>query len=490
MQNNSLANISMQSNIVLVAAWGAGMSSIVGILHDLGFENLVALDGTASQLTRHLEDKWVNMIIWHGKYEVQPHDWVIYSVAAVDSIEVQQMKKYIENAVQSETKVKTPKMLMSYFQFLWEVSKYFSTIGFAWTNGKSTSTSLAIHVAKQFVPSFGLGVLGALVPDFWNQNYVINQKVKWDLQAIFMSIFSHKGSIDYDLVKKYSFFVESCEYKRHFLNLDLDYVIITNIHLDHTDYFKDFDDYLWAYEELISNVRKKVYVLENNPEYKILSEKFPDKVEWVEVKKYNFQYLLGEHQNCNGSLVEAVCKPIIADKFPLTPLSQRGDIRMRIENFKGLWRRMEPLMDLPGGAMLYSDYGHVAESIYLWFDALKNKFPDKKLIVLFQPHQMNRVAREWNEFVVTLKKYDEVIIYDIYAAREHLDDIKLWREFLQNINSIQELWLLFAQEAWGSYLDKFDDLSSKLVQYTQDTIVVVYTAGDLDYDLRKWLKMC
>ncbi|MBO4515912.1 hypothetical protein J5751_00295 [bacterium] len=48
--------------------------------------------------------------------------------------------------------------------------------------------------------------------------------------------------------------------------------------------------------------------------------------------------------------------------------------------------------------MLFSDYGHMSTSIKLCHEALKQHFPDKKLIAIFQPHQINRVLREWNEF--------------------------------------------------------------------------------------------
>ncbi|MDD3049390.1 MAG: Mur ligase family protein [Bacilli bacterium] len=60
-------------------------------------------------------------------------------------------------------------------------------------------------------------------------------------------------------MKKWNFFVEACEYKRHFLYLDLDYAIITSLELDHTDYYKDMKDYLSAFQQLISKVKNKIF---------------------------------------------------------------------------------------------------------------------------------------------------------------------------------------------------------------------------------------
>ncbi|NCO97933.1 hypothetical protein GW864_02010 [bacterium] len=61
-------------------------------------------------------------------------------------------------------------------------------------------------------------------------------------------------------MKSVYFFVEACEYKRHFLYLDLDYVVITSLELDHTDYYKDIKDYLSAFQQLINRTKQKVLV--------------------------------------------------------------------------------------------------------------------------------------------------------------------------------------------------------------------------------------
>lgn len=89
-----------------------------------------------------------------------------------------------------------------------------------------------------------------------NENHIL------DISNIFEFIFFGK-KLPYDLVKKYLFVVEACEYKRHFLHLDLDYVCISSLELDHTDYYKDRSDYLSAFTQLIGNVRKNVFVAES-----------------------------------------------------------------------------------------------------------------------------------------------------------------------------------------------------------------------------------
>ncbi|MEI6773638.1 MAG: hypothetical protein WCL18_02165 [bacterium] len=80
--------------------------------------------------------------------------------------------------------------------------------------------------------------------------------------------------------------------------------------------------------------------------------------------------------------------------------------------------------------------------------ALKQKFPGKKLWVMFQPHQINRIVTGWKDFVKTLQKYDNILIYDIYAAREDIKDFIIHHEFLkkEHIKTLNDLGNHFAKE--------------------------------------------
>jgi len=118
------------------------------------------------------------------------------------------------------------------------------------------------------LPNFGLGILGTMVPDFDNQSYYINPDHTDEIRSIFDFIltgknFSALGTHDVSLAKKYYFFVEACEYRRQFLNLDLDYTVITSLELDHTDYYKDMDDYLDAFKTLAEKTKHKILAPEN-----------------------------------------------------------------------------------------------------------------------------------------------------------------------------------------------------------------------------------
>gem|GEM_PF-396405 len=100
----------------------------------------------------------MNLIIGHGKYEVDKDDFVIYSGAAVDSPEVQTMKKLFE----SGASIRPP---FSYFEFLGEISKRFYTVAISGTHGKSTTTALTSATLAKQHPNLGIAIVGAGLSD-------------------------------------------------------------------------------------------------------------------------------------------------------------------------------------------------------------------------------------------------------------------------------------------------------------------------------------
>ena len=439
------------------------MSGVAGMLHDLWYTNIVCIDAVQSELTDRLQAKWLKVIIGHGKYKVQFWDAIIYSEATAESEEVLEARKLRKD----KRKIM---VMLNYFQFLWEISKYFSTTWFTGTNGKSSSTALAIHTAKNILPNFWLGILGALVPSFDNKSYVINSKAKKDIKNIFDYIFTGKN-LDYKAIKKWNFFVEACEYKRHFLYLDLDYAIITSLELDHTDYYKDMKDYLSAFQQLISKVKNKIFT----PKWlKWLTSK---KIKEIPIKDIKFTRLLGNHNNINGSLVIELIKELTNQC--------RRKITNEMKLFWWIWRRMEYLTTTTNGAKIFTDYGHMASSIDLWYEALKQKFPDKKIFVIFQPHQINRIVTWRKGFQKALKKYDQIIVYDIYAARENLSELVKKIPTLKDIKTLKQLGDKFAEACGWIYTDKFEDITKEIEQTDKNSMIVVYSAGDVDYRIRR-----
>ncbi len=455
-------------NIVLLGAWWTWMSWVASILHDLWFSNLVCIDWFKSQLTDKLKQKWIRTIIWHGRHKINLDDIIIYSEAVNDCIEIQEAKKLFKE------KQKVLR-LRNYFQFLGEISKYFQTIWISWTNWKSSTTSLAIYTADKNLKNFWLWILWALVPQFNNNSYLINNKIKSDLKNIFDYIIIWK-KLNYDNVKKYIFIVEACEYKRHFLNLDLDYSIITNIELDHTDYYTDLKDYKSAFTQLISKTKNNVLVLDNRYDKILKITKDKNKIIKVKKAKFWFKYILWDHNQQNWSLVKSIIK-ILNKKISATKIAST------MLDFKWLWRRLEFLWTNLNWSKIFSDYWHMASSIHIWYSALRSKFKKEKIITIFQPHQINRIETGRNDFIKAFKDYNQVFIYDIYAARESLDTFKKFK-----IKSIQELGENFAKVCWWEYIWDFDNIKKIIQSWQKNEIIVIYSAWDIDYKIRQNIK--
>lgn len=466
-------------NVVLVWAWWTGMSGVAGILHDLWYTNIVAIDACESELTNTLKAKGIKTIIGHGKYEIHKDDTVIYSAAVAESTEVQ--------AARALRKTNRHMIICNYFEFLWEISKYFISIGTAGTNGKSSTTALAISTAKKVLPSFGLGILWALVPDLENNSYAINHKKQKQIKAIFDYILHTKRSHElqhqaFKYIKTLYFFVEACEYKRHFLHLDLDYALITSLELDHTDYYKDMNDYKKAFQQLFANVKQGI----RHPKWlkiKSLCKTSRAKILEVTPKAIPFKHIWGKHNDTNGSLVMGLLNELI--KASKDPLKASVNAFKSLTTFKWLWRRMELLGENKNWTQIFSDYGHMASSLTLGYETLKEKFPKQKLICIFQPHQINRIVTWRNDFIQSTKGYDEVIIYDIYAARENLSELVRKVPALKGITTLKELGNKFAQACKGTYIDNFDTIIQRINDAGKWDIIVVYSAGDIDFLLRR-----
>lgn len=477
-------------NIVLVWAGGTGLSSLGFLLSDLWYTNIIGIDSSQSQITDNLEKAGVKMIFGHGTYEVQAGDVVIYSDACPTAPEV------LSAQTIHATWVKGAQLPYSYFQFLGEISKYFETIAIAGTHGKSTTTALMTYTMSQCDPLFWLGILGALVPQLWEKNYwtnLQNPTIKQDLQAIFTRILTGKiVGWDETLRKKYRFAIEADEFNKHFLYLDVDHAIILNAELDHGEIYGSKEEYLATYVQFIQKVKDNVFALTGEVGIDHLKSQCT-KIQCIEKKSINLPYIFGDHNQKNASLILALLEKILQKDIwnvDATDHTNISDITTEITEsmawFKWLRRRMEFLKTCDNGALIYTDYGHHPTEINAVYHAMREKYPTKKLIALFQPHQARRVLQFRPEFVKTMQQFDETIIYSIYIAREVFSE--LIRDYPlpegQTFASVEELWELFAKECHGTYTQTFDDIITRLNTLAPDEVWCIFTAGNLDYQIR------
>lgn len=467
-------------------AW-AGLSALVNIFYDLGFKNIAVVDKYKSEISEKLEKKWIPVFIWDWVYNFSNDDIIIYSDAVVNSKDFQKIKNNIK---------------FSYFDFVGEISKRFQTISIAWTHGKTSTTSMLISsLKKSNFNKLWLGIVWWFVPDLDNKNYYINPNKKDEIKIIFEKILTAKWKRPTEYFKELYFIVEADEFNRHFLLLDSYISGITKVDHDHKDIYPTEKDYLSAFELFINKTRKKVFTNDEEFLKKINNNQIINTNNLV--KLINFDYIFWEHMKKNAALALAIMKEIW--------LKEKQAIES-IKSFKWVWRRQEYLWLMNNEKLkkekikekdylwykqnslwyikIYTDYAHHPVEIQATYDSFRKNFPDKKLIAVFQPHQLFRFVSYEKNFLNSLKNFDEIFIYNIYSVREEkLIDQLIKEKNLKVKNhrqAIEKIWQEIAWKLNGKYIKSFDELIKNIQD--KDWILIIMSAWNLDYEMRKFLK--
>lgn len=286
-----------------------------------------------------------------------------------------------------------PILSIVYPEMLGLVSKDKYTIAVSGCHGKTTTTGMIAHILMSLGADPTV-VIGSFLQGF-KSNFI-------------------QGKSKY-------FVVEADEYYRAFLNLHPNILIITNIDLDHVDYYKDLADIKSAYKELVEKVPPNGYIVCDADNLDIKDVIKNAKCEIIDYKTYLYERTLlipGRHMQIDASMAYAV---------GILFGYEKENINEKLSNFQGTSRRFEYKGRLSSGALVYDDYAHHPTEIKASLQAFREKFPkngtkDKyKLYVFFQPHLFSRTKVLFNEFVTSFIDADEVVILPIFKARE-IDD--------------------------------------------------------------------
>ena len=177
-------------------------------------------------------------------------------------------------------------------------------------------------------------------------------------------------------------------------------IIITNIEADHLDYYKNLENVKKAFRQFVGHLPKDGISI---------TEESIDKKKFQKLKK--ILKVPGQHNIYDASLALAAARALkIHDKISFEALSE----------YKGAWRRFEILQYKP--FILISDYGHNPAKVMAGMKAAREKWPEKEIWCVYQPHQYQRTQYLFDDFVKTFRKSpaDKIIITDIYdvAGRE------------------------------------------------------------------------
>ena len=293
--------------------------------------------------------------------------------------------------------------IINYEEMVGKLTKQFKTICISGCHGKTTTTAMTAHVFKQIT-----GI-----------NYLI-------------------GDGTGNATKDNEFFaLESCEYRRHFLEYTPYYAVILNIDLDHVDYFKDIDDVFLAYQQLADKAthmviacgddelarkitsNKKIAFFGTNDDNDIKATNINYKTSGTSFDVYAFEKFYGhfdlpiyaKHQLLDALAVITLC---YYENFDATL------VNTCFQTFTGAKRRFHETK--VGNCIIIDDYAHHPNEAKSTINAIKQKYPNKKIISIFQPHTFTRTKEFALDLANVLKETNEAYIMDIHPAREKQED--------------------------------------------------------------------
>ena len=447
-----MKKIGVHSHVHFIGIGGISMSGLAHILLMRGIK-VTGSDRTESNITEILKNDGAEIYIGQRAENIQNPDLVVYTAAISD-----------DNPELCEARNKNIETIER-ADFLGELMKEFKMpVSISGTHGKTTTTSMLstvlLHAGEDPTILVG-GELNSI-----GGNY-------------------HVGT------DKYLIF-EGCEYVDSFLKFNPYSAIILNIEEDHLDYFDGIEQIKESFNKFMRKIPKEGFVVVNaddpnvmnsthdveceiitygkSGDYSYKNESFDNNgygnfdVYFKDEKIAHIQLSIGgKHNISNATAVFAV-----ASKLGINP----DIIAEGIKKFTGTKRRFE-YKGTFNGAKVFDDYAHHPTEISATLDAAK-KMEHNKIWVVFQPHTYTRTNALFNQFIEALAPFDNVIITDIYAAREKNTIGISSKSLADKIKNAR-------------YISDFSEISEHLkANVSENDIVITMGAGTIT-DLSKFL---
>lgn len=445
-------NLKDSKKIYFIGIGGISMSSLAEILSANGKE-VLGSNNIENQMTSYLTDKGIKVNIGHkGENITNDIDLVVYTAAiSEDNVEILKAKELGIELIRREI-------------LLGEILKlYENPIAISGTHGKTTTSSMISEIFLEAKKNPTISV-GGIIKNI-NSN-------------------THVGENEF-------FIAEACEYKDSFLALTPKVGIILNIDADHLDYFKDLDAIRNSFKKFASSIPEDGTLIINNCIIGI-NEFIKDLKcnvitygnDFADVMSKNITFIseaetkfdvLYKDKTISDVIINVpgyhnVSNALAAIAASLVYNIDEESIKAGLNNFRGAERRME-LRGEFDGIKVFDDYAHHPTEIKASISAFKT-MKQNKLITVFQSHTYTRTKALLSEFATSLADSDEVIITDIYAARE-TNDVNVYPEDL--VNEIKPI------NDNVSYISKFEDIKDYLIKDAKSgDIIVIMGAGDVN----------
>lgn len=421
----SILNIDKVQRIHFIGIGGIGMSALAR--HFLSEKKQVSgSDRTLSPITKQLDAEGVQIFGEQVASNITDGIELIVYTEAMSGRQEEMM---------AAKKLGVP--MVNYFEALGLAMNPYYLIAVAGTHGKTTTTAMLTDVFEvaEKDPTAVIGSLRATT----KSNY-------------------RAGKSKYAIV-------EACEYKRDFLSLRPEVLVITNLEHEHVDFYPDLESVQRAFRALAKQVNETGYIVADTANPNIAPI-----LKGLEVPVINYRDFFdielplkqpGIHNRMNAAAALAVAK------------QEQLDIEQAkgtLAQFAGTWRRFEFKGDC-NGAPVYDDYGHHPTAVTATINGARELYPDKKITVVFQPHTFTRTKKLFDDFARVFSAADAVMLLPIYAAREDNESGVSSRELAVKA-------LEFISES--RYAESFEQAEQQLrQQLTDHDVLIVMGAGDV-----------
>ena len=440
-------------SVHFIGIGGISMSGLAEILFDEGFR-VSGSDMHRSELTDRLEAKGIRVDYGQRAENIRDDVEVVVYTAAV----------HPDNPEFQAAKAKGIPM-MPRADLLGEMMRnYKHAVNISGTHGKTTTTSMLTEIllAADADPTI---TVGGILPAIGGNIRV--------------------GGPEF-------FVAEACEYTNSFLSFFPTMEIILNIEADHLDFFKDLEDIRHSFrlfaqkldengvliinrdiermEEITEGLPCKVITFGKDPEKSIYSAA---DIVFDQLARASYTLLIEGTPEGTITLGVPGMHNVYNSLSAIAASRELGismeKIRTGLLHFTGTNRRFEKKGEI-GGVTVIDDYAHHPQEIRATLTTAKN-YPHKKLWCVFQPHTYTRTAALLDDFVQALMEADEVILADIYAARE-VNTI--------GISSADVAERIQAAGGKAHYIPSFDDIETFILENcVPGDLLITMGAGDI-----------
>lgn len=439
-------NIEQVKEVYFLGIGGIGMSALARFFKNRGC-SVFGYDKTSTPLTLELEAEGMK-IHYEEDVDLIPDgiDLVVYTPAVPKKQTEYQF--FLENGYP----------ILKRSQVLGMISAEYKTIGIAGTHGKTTISTLTAHLLQQ--TSKGVNAFLGGISKNYQTNLLLSPKSEWIV-------------------------VEADEFDRSFLHLFPQIAVITSVDADHLDIYKNILSLKESFTQFTGQIKpggnliiKKGISLNvvQRPGLKIQTYSIDQQADFciqnLHILKghYVFDLKLGETVMKNVELglpgLFNVENAIASSAAAWLAGATKEEIRQGLLSFSGVHRRFD--MRINRENLIYiDDYAHHPEELKACINSVRHLYPDKKITGVFQPHLFSRTRDFADAFARSLELLDEVILLEIYPARE------------QPIEGIDSQMLLNIINKASKYVCKNEELID-LLKTLKPELLLTLGAGDID----------